>query len=158
MILEVTVSTAQFETAIAERAEEIIAALRAQMQATVINTLAYIKDNKLSGQLLNQRTGNLKNSGFTEVAEDSTTLTGTIGFGRTVPYAAIHNYGGTISIPAVEGKLMVFERAGDTVFTMRHKAFTVTMPERNYLESSLEELEPEIREGFVAAIEGAAHA
>jgi phage gpG-like protein len=100
---------------------------------------------------LNQRTGNLKRSGFTEVTEGATDTTGYVGFGRTVPYAAIQNYGGTI--PEVSGKLMVFERAGATVFTMRHRAFD--LPARNFLESSAIEQEPVIREEFRVAVEEA---
>jgi hypothetical protein len=35
---------------------------------------------------------------------------------------------------------------------MKHRAFTVNMPARNYLESSLEEREPVIVDGFREAI------
>jgi phage gpG-like protein len=141
-----------FEAFMESKAEAIVAAVRTEMNAETVNLLAYIKDEKLSGQVLNQRSGNLKNSGFIEIDQGSGQITGFVGFGRTVPYAAILNYGGTIEVPEVSGKLMVFERGGRTVFTMKHRAFTVNMPARNYLESSLEEREPVIVEGFRDAI------
>jgi len=144
-----------FEEYLDTKAERIVEAIRAEMQAEVVNLLSYIKDSKLSGQVLNQRSGNLKNSAFTEVENQGSQIEGTVGFGRTVPYAAIHNYGGKINVPEVDGKLMVFERAGMTVFTMRHRAFTVTMPERNYLESSLAEQEQAIMAGFESAVDEA---
>jgi phage gpG-like protein len=142
----------EFEQFMETKAEAIVAAVRTEMNAETVNLLACIKDEKLSGQLLNQRSGNLKNSGFIEIEEGSGQITGFVGFGRTVPYAAILNYGGSIDIPEVSGKLMVFQRNGNTVFTMKHRAFTVTMPARNYLESSLEEREPVIVDGFREAI------
>lgn len=156
--IHIEIDTSQAVEELASKAEAIVSAVRAEMVAQTGNLLAYIKDEKLSGQLLNQRSGNLKRSGFTEVQETAESAIGYVGFGRTVPYAAIHNYGGTIHIPEVSGKLMVFERGGETVFTRRHRAFDVNMPERNYLESSATEREPIIREGFRDAIEAAIHA
>jgi phage gpG-like protein len=150
-MLDIKIQPGDFSAAIEHKAERIVAAVRGEMPAVVGNLLAYILDQKLSGQVLNQRTGNLKRSGFTEVTEGATDTTGYVGFGRTVPYAAIQNYGGTI--PEVSGKLMVFERAGATVFTMRHRAFD--LPARNFLESSAIEQEPVIREEFRVAVEEA---
>lgn len=154
MVIEFTVDASQVEQYLASKGQIIIAALRDELTAETVNLLSYIKDDKLSGQILNQRTGNLKNSGFTEVVETPDTMTGNVSFGATVPYAAIHNYGGDIDIPEVTGKLMVFERGGETIFTRSHKAFTVRMPERNYMESSLEEKQPEILAGLQGAVDG----
>lgn len=156
--IDVDVRMDGFAEALDRKAEAIVAAVRTEMYAQTGNLLAYIKDDKLSGQVLNQRSGNLKNSGFTAQTETAGEVTGFVGFGRTVPYAAIHNYGGTIDVPEVSGKLMVFQRQGATVFTMRHRAFTVNMPARNYLESSAEERAPIIREGFNEAVAEAANA
>lgn len=142
----------EFERFMETKAEAIVAAVRGEMPRELLNLLGYIKDEKLSGQVLNQRSGNLKNSGFTEEQYSSGQAQGWVGFGRTVPYARILNDGGIIEVPAVDGKLMVFQRDGYTVFTTKHRAFTVNMPARNYLESSLEEREPVIVEGFREAI------
>lgn len=136
------------EAFLEDRGERVVAAIRAQMGLAELDLLAYIKDEKLSGQVLNQRTGNLKNSGFIETGESAGTVTGFVGFGRTVPYAAAQNYGAYI--PEVSGKLMVFEVGAQTIFTMRRRAFD--LPARNFMESSLEERTPAITEGFRKAI------
>ena len=52
-----------FDRFLDDKADAIETALRAQMGEATTNLLSYIKDQKLSGQVLNQRTGNLKNSG-----------------------------------------------------------------------------------------------
>jgi hypothetical protein len=59
----------EFEQFMETKAEAIVAAVRTEMNAETVNLLACIKDEKLSGQLLNQRSGNLKNSGFIEIDE-----------------------------------------------------------------------------------------
>lgn len=154
-MIEFTVDASQVEAYLDSKAELIVKGLRGELNAETTNLLSYIKDDKLSGQLLHQRSGNLKNSGFSEVTETADAMTGNVSFGATVPYAAIHNYGGDIDIPAVDGKLMVFERGGATVFTRKHRAFTVYMPARNFMESSLEEKQPEILAGLQSAIDEA---
>jgi hypothetical protein len=69
-----------------------------------------------------------------------------------VPYARIHEMGGTIEIPEVSGKLMVFNTSDGLVFTRHHKAFTVTMPERSYLRSALRDKHEEIIERMNKAV------
>lgn len=128
------------------RGDAVIARLKDEMRAETLNLLAYVEDEKLSGQVLHQRSGALKRSGYTAFEENYDEIAGIVGFGsgastsqNTVPYAAIHEFGGEINIPAVEGKPMVFEKAGQTVFTNRHVAFTVHMPARPYLGPSIED-------------------
>lgn len=147
-----------FTQGFATRGEAVIARLKAEMQAETINLLAYVEDNKLSGQVLNQRSGALKRSGYTEFQSTEDEIAGVIGFGsglstsqNTVPYAAIHEFGGTINVPAVDGKLMVFQKAGQTIFTTKHVAFTVHMPARPYLGPSIDEN----REGILARLQTA---
>ena len=155
------------------KAERIIGALRVQVAAETSSLLSYIKDEKLDGQVLNQRSSHLRNSGYFKTSETDTEIQGSVAFGSgrdgksTVPYAKIQNYGGTI--PEVNDKLMVFMAAeGDyspwggafaqgnklLVFTRHHKAFT--LPARNYMESSLEEREAQIRANLQEAVNKAA--
>lgn len=159
-MIEFTIDSSQVEAYLEKKGELIIAALRGELTEQTVNLLSYIKDEKLSGQVLNSRTDNLRRSGFNTFEETVDTLLGTVNFGsgpttrkNVVPYAAIQNYGGAINVPEVTGKLMVFERGGETVFTRRHRAFTVQMPARNYMESSLEEKSPEILAGLQAAVD-----
>jgi len=139
--------TEAFET----RGDAVFARLEAEMKAETTNLLSYVKDEKLSGQVLNQRSGNLKNSGFTEVNVLDEEIEGFVGFGLTAPYAPIHEFGGTINIPAVDGKLMVFQVDGKQIFTTRHAAFTVEMSARPYLGPSIDEN----REGITARLQEA---
>ena len=132
-----------FET----RGDAMFARLKREMNAQTQNLLSYVKDEKLSGQVLNQRTGNLKNSGFTEVDSDGDEITGFVSFGATAPYAIYQERGA--SIPAVDGKLMVFQKDGNTVFTTKHRAFE--LPARPFLGPSLDEN----RAGIIAAFQEA---
>lgn len=157
-----------FEGFLNNRADVIETALKARLTQETSNLLSYIKDDKLSGQVLNQRSSNLKNSGHFGVTSSPTELQGEITFGsgpktgkNVVPYAAIQNYGGTI--PAVEDKLMVFEGSSEVlpgvwdknlVFTRRHRAFQ--LPARNYMETSFEEREDAILASFQEAFDIAA--
>lgn len=140
------------------RGDAVIARLKNEMRAETLNLLAYVEDEKLSGQVLHQRSGALKRSGYTAFEDSPDEIAGIVGFGsgastaqNTVPYAAIHEFGGTINVPAVEGKLMVFEKAGVTIFTKRHVAFTVDMPARPYLGPSIDEN----REGILTRLQEA---
>lgn len=100
-----------------------------------------VKTGKLSGQVLNVRSGLLRSSVGNETTDEGGRITTKVGVpGSRVPYAAIHEYGGTINVPEVSGKLMVFGQP--PVFTMHHKAYPVKMPERSYLRSTLTEKAP----------------
>jgi hypothetical protein len=134
-----------FET----RGDAVFARLRAEMNAQVTNLLSYVKDEKLSGQMLHQRTGNLKNSGFSTVETSGDEIAGEVGFGNTALYAVFQEQGA--SIPAVEGKLMVFEVGGKKIFTMRRAAFT--LPARPFLSTSLDENREAITLAFQEAVD-----
>ncbi len=155
MVINVVVSTGEVQSFLANKASMIIDALRAETRAQLQNLLSYIQNEKLNGQVLNRVKGRLYKGGVTEFKEETGVFKGSVIFGRNVPYARILNYGGTINVPAVDGKLMVFERAGQTVFTTRHKAFTVQMPAHNFMESSLTEREPEIRAAYAETVQKA---
>lgn len=164
-MIEFTIDASSLEGYLENKAQLIITALRQQLWKEMVSLESYIKDDKLSGQMLSPRTGNLRNSGFAEISSAPGTMLGTVKFGRTARYARIHNYGGDINIPEVTGKLMVFERTGEilagleskyAIFTRKHRAFTVHMPARNYMETSLEEKEPEILANLQGAVEKAA--
>lgn len=149
-----------FTESFERRGDAVIARLKQEMQAETLNLLAYVEDEKLSGQVLNQRSGALKRSGYTAFEESYDEIAGVVGFGsgsstaaNTVPYAAIHEFGGTINVPEVDGKLMVFQKAGATIFTTRHVAFTVQMPARPYLGPSVDENRDAILGRLQAAVD-----
>lgn len=109
------------------------------MTAIGFDLQGYVQRSKLSGQVLKQRSGWLSSHVHPETTQSGSTVTTTVGVDtKAVPYAAIHEYGGAINVPEVEDKLMVFlSKSGETVFTKKHRAYTVHMPERSYLRSAL---------------------
>lgn len=123
------------------------------MEAIGYRLVSYIQTEKLSGQVLNRRSGLLSRSitqQTLQIGEDQ--INTKVGVFGGVPYARIHEMGGKIDIPEVTGKLMVFNPGDGLVFTRHHKAFTVTMPERSYLRSSLRDLHDEIIERMNRAV------
>lgn len=81
-----------------------------------------------------------------ETTEDGMT---TLRIGSTVPYAAIHEYGGTIANPGgtpymiVDGGRVLFLKKGDPRAIGSTKAHSITMPARPYLGPALARFEKE---------------
>ena len=113
---------------------------------------------KLSGEVLNVRSGALRASIFEDVSSDATSVIGKIASSGDVKYAGIHEYGGVIPAHEIlpnKKKALMFVIGGKTVFAARVQMPDVTMPERSFLRSSLAELKPAIVEGLrEAAREG----
>lgn len=91
--------------------------------------------NKASAKIL-QDTGNLRRSITYDIREDGEA----VAIGTSVPYAAIHQYGGKIRIPArtivpKKAKALRFIVNGKEVFakSAKQKARTVTIPQRKFL-------------------------
>jgi phage gpG-like protein len=131
------------------------AAVRREMQGIGVALVGYIRREKLSGQVLQSRSGMLKRSitaVTTEAGQVVSTEVGVFPASR-VPYARIQEYGGVVRIPPYEGKIMRFHaKSGDLVFTRSRAAYTVTLPERSYVRSSLTDMSAEI----VARLQAAA--
>jgi phage gpG-like protein len=106
-----------------------------------------VKTEKLDGQVLNRRSGELQNSVFSLVTEDGGGIMGTVG--ANTPYSRIHEYGGIIE--PVNALALRFQIDGKWIYAKR-----VTMPERSYLRSTLAERADEIRAALLAAVAGAA--
>jgi phage gpG-like protein len=103
--------------------------------------------DKLSGQVLKQGTGRLRNSIHYEMTSAGDDVVATVG--TDVVYAAIHEYGGEI-VPKV-AKSLYFVIGGVGIHAKR-----VTMPERSFLRSALSDRETEIRAALAAAVAGPA--
>lgn len=110
---------------------------------------------KLSGEVLNVRSGRLRRSIQSRVEDADSNITGTVFQTADVPYGRIHEYGGTIHIPEVvpvKAKALRFSVGGKDIFAMRAKAHDVHIPERSFLRSSLKEQREEIIAGLKAAV------
>lgn len=155
----------------ANLSEETLVALKDEQTRIGYRLVSFIQTEKLQGQVLHKRGGkgssNLSSHITSDTTRDGETITTRLGVMSGVPYARIHEYGGQINIPEVKGKLMAFDNpemstqllfdapghtGGAMIFTRKHKAFTVNMPERSYLRSTLREKHDEIVESMKAVI------
>lgn len=138
---------------------------------------AYVKGQKLSGQVLHVRTGNLRNSVNSQFREEGGQFVGTVG--TAIAYAAIHEFGGTIQrhmqagvarlrtnakgelLRQGEGRLAnlaVFAKASHKrVREVPYEArdYTIVMPMRSFLRSSLREQRDNIMAQLRLAARGA---
>jgi phage gpG-like protein len=129
--------------ALSSKANVLVVALEAKIQ------------QKLSGGVLNMRSGALARSIIAMVDDSSVDISVRIGASGDVKYAAIQEFGGTIpphEIVPDKAKALAFVLGGKQVFAARVNLPAVTMPERSYLRSSLAEMAEEIAEGLSGAV------
>jgi phage gpG-like protein len=110
---------------------------------------------KLSGEVLNVRTGALRRSIFNEVTDDSKGVIGRVASSGDVKYAGIHEFGGKTpphDIYPVKGKALAFMMGGKQRFfkVVHHPGSKI--PERSFLRSSLNEMREEITIGLTQAV------
>lgn len=125
-------------------ADGVSAKLQKTMQAVATDVSAYVKDNKLAGQVLNRRTGRLSRSIFGRTSSSADSVSAEIG--TNVVYAKVHEFGfqGTVSVPAHERmQTMAFGRSIQArMVTVRAHPMRMNLPERSFLRSSLHETAP----------------
>jgi phage gpG-like protein len=129
--------------ALSSKANVLAVALEAKIQ------------QKLSGGVLNARSGALAGSIIATVDESSADISVRIGTSGDVKYAAIQEFGGTIpphEIVPDKAKALAFVVGGKRVFAARVNLPAVIMPERSYLRSSLVEMAGEVREELGGAV------
>jgi hypothetical protein len=150
MNVAVAIDSARAEERIARLPGEVRSGVRKTMQAELLELLATVQA-KLSGGVLNSRSGNLRSSIQAELLEDDSSIATRVFSDGSVPYARTQEFGGRVEIPEmapVNAKALAFAYGGRMVFAKRAAAHTVTIPERSYLCSSLDEF----AEGFVDGI------
>ena len=111
-------------------------------------------ERNLSGQVLQQKSGRLAASIAVSVERTGSGASATVS--SDAPYAAIHEYGGTIPAHTIlpqSARALAFPWRGQQRFFKRVSVPAVTLPERSFMRSALAETAPEIR----AAIENAAY-
>ena len=104
---------------------------------------------------LHVRSGNLRRSIHSVVESGGTSIKGKVSSSGDVKYAGTHEFGGTIHVPdivATKAKALHFVVGGKDVFAKSVKAHDITMPERSFLRSSLEEMRGEIVGGLNEAV------
>jgi phage gpG-like protein len=106
-----------------------------------------LKNDKLSGAVLNTRSGALSNSIVATVTADADGFLASVGSEGDVKYAAIQEYGGKTSaheILPVKGDVLAFIAGDGQRFARRVEHPGSLIPERSYLRSSLADMNDEI--------------
>ncbi len=162
---------------LSEMPAAVQASLLTKSRELALNLQAHIKDDKLSGQVLNvgkntktHVAGALKASIQEEVEANPTGVLARIFSSGDVKYAAIHEYGGVIHHPGGTayipnglksngvGASFISNAAAEAIGhdLPRTAPHDITMPERSFMRSSLKDMAATIAEGLKqAAIEGA---
>ena len=109
--------------------------------------VAKVRDEKLSGGVLQTKSGALRDSISAEISLESGAVTATIGSFGDVKYAAIQEYGGRTSAHEIvpeKAQALAFLVGGALRFARRVAHPGSTIPAHNYLRSSLDESSDEI--------------
>ena len=134
---------------------ELAAALAAKAAELAAALADRVRTDKLSGGVLDVRSGALKNSIAAGVSADGDGVSATVGSNGDVKYAAIQEYGGKIAaheiLPA-KAQALAFMAGGALHFARKVEHPGSVIPERAYLRSSLDDM----RDDIVAALAGAA--
>ena len=126
---------------------------RAQLRPAIIELTRELTSRvrqKLSGGVLNIRSGKLLASIQSELIEEPTRIFGQVSSVGVI-YAAIHEYGGIIKHPGSSKFQSWVGSDGKRVFTHFTKPHDIPIPERSYMRSSLAEMEAQIVARLTAA-------
>lgn len=141
------------------RVGRIDQATRAALRGVIVTLtqgLAALVRQKLSGQVLNKVSGRLYNSISSTMIENPSTVYGVV-MTQGVPYARIHEYGGTIHHPG-SSKFQAWMGPNGMIFTHGTKPHDIVIPERSYMRSSLADMQDQIVSQLTQAVRGAAKA
>lgn len=130
--------------------------IRKTTEILAIDLAAYVQRNKLSGQVLKNRTGRLRRSITYEVLSSATGSVGTVG--TNVEYAHIHEYGfqGTVDVREhLRMQKMAWGKPMKDPREVTVKAHTMKMnvPGKRFLRDSMAENADKIRSGYEQAMQ-----
>ena len=140
--------------------EKVRLALQKKVTVFALRMEAIVK-RKLSGQVLQKRSGNLRDSIFHEVTATDNSVVGKVAASMNVKYAAIHEYGGTIKHPGgtayfIGKDKMAHFISNKVAFAMgdwpRTKPHDINIPARPYMRPTLAEMKDEIVKGMTDAV------
>lgn len=147
----------------------LVALLRAygdKVQTAIVKSVARsalklqseVMENRLSGQVLNVRTGNLRRSIHQRVTNTGGAVIGEVN--TNVRYGAAHEYGfaGTVNVKASLRQVrQAFGRPLKSPRYIQVKAHSrnVRLPERSFLRTALRDLKPEIEADLRNSVKGA---
>ncbi|MGO9622366.1 MAG: phage virion morphogenesis protein [Desulfobaccales bacterium] len=133
----------------------VAAALRQAVLGQAFALVRYVQGQKLSGQVLKNRSSHLRDSIHAEMQESGAQIGATVG--TNVKYAAIHEYGfdGIEAVKAHQRRItQAFGHALKFPVWASVRPFDrhMKMPERSFLRSSLAENAGSIRAAIEAAV------
>ncbi|VFU10251.1 hypothetical protein [Methylocella tundrae] len=140
-MIEVTLDIGAVQDALVQEANALRNVLESRIQ------------QKLSGGVLQTRSGALAASIQSSVEDDGSALT-IVGYSSGVPYAAIQEFGGKTAahdIVAVKAKALAFSAGGGQSFAKMVHHPGSTIPSRSYIGSSFAEMSDEIAAGLKQA-------
>lgn len=115
---------------------------------------AKVKRDKLSGQVLKVKTGTLRRSITHRIIDTPQGVVGQVG--TNLAYARVHEFGfkGSVSVKAHMREIKQAWGKPISPRSVSVKTFTrkVNIPERSFLRSALQEMQPDIREEMLKAI------
>jgi phage gpG-like protein len=112
-----------------------------------VNLQGYIKTSKRSGDPLNRRSGTLSRSINVLMQTGANEITASVG--TNVEYAAIHEFGGTVTVREhIRRQTQVFGRELSEPIEVTVRAHPATYPERSFLRSALLDKALTIRRAF----------
>jgi phage gpG-like protein len=131
----------------------LAAALAAKASELAAALAEIVKTDKLSGAVLNARTGALRASIAAGVSSDADGFRASVGSNGDVKYAAIQEYGGRTGaheiLPA-KARALAFVAGGAQRFARKVEHPGSMIPERSYLRASLDEMRDEIESALAA--------
>jgi phage gpG-like protein len=137
---------------------KVMGSVKSEVSRLALALLIKVKNEKLSGRVLKNKTGTLRASINQRVIADSNSVTGSVG--TNIVYAAAHEFGfkGPVTVKAHLRMVKVaFGKAVKNPAQHMWGSFTrqMNLPERSFLRSALHEMSPEIQAGLQNAIRGA---
>jgi hypothetical protein len=121
---------------------EIAAALRIAMLQQMIALRDVVVEEKLSGQVLKNKTGTLRRSQHESVTSDENSIRGAVSTDPSASaYGYVHEYGGTFDVK-------VHMRKSSHNMQTWVREHSITFPERSFLRSTLNEMAPDIVAGL----------
>lgn len=153
MIQGMVVGQEQVIAHLGEVHPRVLSLVRQEVEREAINLLRYVKEQKLTGQMLKNRTGTLRRSINYALSIEDQGLTAVVG--TNLVYAAIHEYGGVTRAHVIEArkkKALAFQVGGQSLVRRSVQHPGSKMPERSFLRSSLRENEARIKTAIAAAV------
>lgn len=137
--------------------KRVDAELERSVAVMTLRLQKHVKTHHLLGQVLNRRTGNLRNNIVRENGRDGARLFGVVGIDAGAPYGKLHEYGysGKVNVPEHWRTVTkAFGRNLKAAKRVKVRAHTksVNLPERSFMRTALRALQPAIEEEFKRAL------